>query len=726
MMTDRRPAAIRLLPAMLTGVLMLAIVIGCRSSGPTRWEPERKIPFSPDDHAIAYTHNDAIYVARTQGDKHRKVFEAGPGQLISTPHWAPGQRGFLFAVSVGKPDESSGNIGYEVQFWTAPEDIWTGDDSSAAGDTVELPERWTPGLAERLFEANAMNAVQIFADALVDWHPDGRRVLYLDASAGRQSVYSFDRSTGDSAAVSPVSSPSLAYAVSPDGEYLQVAAGDGAATELWVGPLDASMAAWHRIDDRAGPGTVPKEELPTTGADGESAWLYDLRPQLGTWSPDSRWLAHKRRIEANPESGNGRESVAIVLTPIDAPERQQSIPFASDSLGRMHWEPGGARLGVLHGGDLLIIEIATGVRTDLAGALEVEQFIGWSKPGDKLAYLLGAEHFDVTWTLLPTGHVVRWAPTVRHNLVIAEHDGTLPRSRFNMMNIEAAQWSNQSAKLSFWATYLPTVSLLPPGDPAAVLDLDKDSIRWYPTDLAEYAHVGHYYLLNGEANQAIEQYSDALRRVDDAPEETRLPLKRNLHLWRGVAYLASDRRVQADRDFTAVREYSVIEPDEFEGEWDVGLMRALVADRDTLSTMISMSYVPVATDYAREIAAASTDARRIQALCYLSLIHSSLGQHEAFSKNLVDALLPELLASAATPAQNVGGMLDSYLEQLTEHDNISQLGDSEKLMHGASLAALAQSYPDRRNSLLRAAMAFYRSAGDTAAETGILRWINAE
>ena len=723
MLINRLPAVYRLLPTLLAGILMMAIVVGCLSGGPTRWEPERKIPFSPDDRAIAYTHRDAVYVARSQGDKHRKIFTAEPAQLISTPHWAPGQRGILFVVSTGARDEFSGNIGYEVHFWEAPENIWTDDESSAKGDTVELPERWNPGPTKRLFRAEAMNAVQIPADALIEWHPDGQQVIYLDTTAGRQLVKAFDRQSGTSRIVSPISNRSLAFSVSADGEYLQVASRGTGSTELWVGPFDESMADWRRIEDRSGPRAVPREEMPTASQDEDPIWLFDLRPQLAKWSPDSLWLAHMRSIDAESESSDDHESVDVVLTPVDTPDEQRSFSFPDDRLNDLHWEPGSARLGFLDGSDLLVIETSTGAQTDLAGALEVERFIGWSKTGDQLAYLLSTEYFKSTNSLLPTGHIVRWAPTDRHNLVVARHDGTLPKSRFNMMNIEAAQWGNQSAKLSFWATYMPSVSLLPPGDPAAVLDLDKDSIRWYPTDLAEYAHVGHYYLLNGEADQAIAQYSDALRKVDDTTDDEMPLLARNLNLWRGVAYRATDDRASADLDFVNAQENTIVEPEDAAGDWNADLLRTLTADRDILSTMISMGYVPIATEYAREIADNDTDMRRIQALCYLSLVYDSLGQHDAYTENIVEAMLPTLLASPTMPAEGTNEMLEWYLDGLTAHENIAQLEDAAKLRHGASLVTLAQSNPDHGNSLLRASSVFYRGAGDMAAETSILHSI---
>ena len=131
-----------------------------------------------------------------------------------------------------------------------------------------------------------------------------------------------------------------------------------------------------------------------------------------------------------------------------------------------------------------------------------------------------AEEFERTSMILPTGHRLVWAPARRHNLVLAMADGREPRSGFSLMNISSAQWGNQTEKLSFWATHLPTVSHLPPGDPAAVLDVEHDAIRWYPTDVAEYAQVGHYYFLNGQFGEAAKHYSDAINKLPE-PEESR-------------------------------------------------------------------------------------------------------------------------------------------------------------------------------------------------------------
>ena len=161
----------------------------------------------------------------------------------------------------------------------------------------------------------------------------------------------------------------------------------------------------------------------------------------------------------------------------------------------------------------------------------------------------------------------------------------------------------------------------------------------------EYGNAVNALLLNGFDifitlyTIGLGHYSDALEKIGDLQDGEMQAVSRNLHLWRGVAYYASGDPASAQREFIDVREHTVIDAEEIEGEWDPALLRALTADRDILSTMISMSYIPSADAYAREIISADTDTRRLQALCYLSLIHASLGQHGAYTENLVGALL---------------------------------------------------------------------------------------
>ncbi len=700
--------------------IVLVQLAACYPSN-TKWKEDRSIPFSPDDQAIAYHHKGAIYIARTRGDKHLRIFDSAFNAILSSPHWAPGQQAVIFAVSDGNPDPESGLLSYELWYWPAPEEIWTSEGDGSTADTVELPVKWRPADPRRLLTAKCRDEMQIKADALFAWHPDGDRILYQDTnSAGLQTVMSFDLASQERSAASPIRAESLAFKISPDGAWLHVAAATAKPTSLWVGPIAANEDSWTQMESMPGPRQVPRLVIDKTH------FLYDLRARLGVWSPDSAWLAHIR-IEPDEEQENQIAEFDLVTTLVATDGEQHDFTLPGEYPRDLFWRPGGERLALLTDKVLLIVDLANKQVAEFSGVLGVEQFIGWSKPGDHMAYLIAAEEFETTSALLPTGDLVVWAPAERHNLMIGEADGTLPQSRFNLMNIASARWGNETEKLSFWATYEPTVTMLPPGDPAAVLDLDVDAIRWYPTDIAEYANVGHFYLLNEQFGDAATHYNDALKKVSDADLEDNPSLRTNIRLWRGVARLAAGQVMMSNGDFDYVRKNVSVPEFDGESEWDEDVLRSLIGDRHILSTMISMGQVKLAIEEANRIITEDQDARRVQALCYVALIYTSVNQPVMFTDRVVLELLPAIMNSNQIPEPQANDLANYYRSAVIDPRKQNHLRDTDRMRYAAALAELGEAIrvtdPRQANDLLRLAVIFYREAGATETELELLRSI---
>lgn len=703
-------------------VLSFWMLSGCKSGGTVRWETDRGIPFSSDDRAIAYRHHNGIFVARTQGDMHKRVFTAEPMSSLSTPHWAPGHRAVIFAVTNGNREPSTGLLSYELWYWPAPEQIWTSTVQRSAGDSATLPTHWRPADPKLLTTAQFRAGIQLRANALFAWHPNGNQVLFLDTDgSGLQIVMSLKINTGERTVASPIRASSLAFSVSPDGEYLTTATRNLDIGALWLGPIGSDEAAWELIEQHPSPPLVPVETMIDAKNWGHSEFLYDLRPRLGIWSPDSRWLAHVRAPETK-ESEKSNPAREFVLTPVAASQPQQVLKMPEGEIADLHWAPVERTLGLLSEKSLLLVDVETGTLTRLSGALQVERFLGWSKPGAHLAYLTLAEDFDPMIADVPTGRVV-WAPAARHNLMVAKANGALPSSRFSLMNVSSARWSNQSTKLSFWATHLPTVSNLPPGDPAAVLDLDEDAIRWYPTDVGEYAQVGHYYLLNRQYSDAVKFYSDALKHVPDDDEHRILAAR--THLWRGLSQLAAGNALEASSDLDYFREHILAENLPIPEGWNAAVYRTLSIDQIFLSTLLSMGQLNLAVEEAGRIIEQDPDARRIHGLCYLALIDRATGHYELFTDTVVTQLVPEAMRSGQIPPEEAERLVTAHLTDALHPDNLRHLSGRSRDRLAERLVELAESmraaHPQAAIRLAESAAVIYRESGKTALEMELLK-----
>ncbi len=701
-------------------MLMAAILLGNGCASTPSWEEDRGIPFSPDDEAIAYQHKGGIYVARTQGDRHHRIYSAPEAQpVLGSPQWAPDRRALAFAVSGEEPD-ASGRLPYTIWYWPAPEELWNSARQQSRGDAATLPSHWRPAEPKRVVDAHARSSVQVRGGALFAWHPDGKSLLFLAAHGPeRQEIMSVEAATGATSPAAPIRAESLAFSISPDGSHLLCAAEDpeAARSGLWLGPLGSGGSSWRRIEARPGPARVPS-------SDG----LLDLRPRLGAWSADSQRLA----TIGLPADEGGHSLVVWTVSSADAAaEAPRRVALRGGVPRDLHWAKDSVRVGLLAGRDLVVADDRTGESVQLAGVQRVEAFVGWSAAGDRMAYLTPADVFPISQVVLPSGHRLTWAPADRHHLVIAQTDGTAPENRFSGMQVTEARWAHGKPKLSFWATYLPTITRLPPGDPAAVLDVEDDTVQWYPTDVHEYAQVGHYYLLNDRYDDAADFYGDALARVGGASGEEELAAR--LRLWRGIARMQQGERDGAADDLAAFREHlrslAAEAAASTDGDGDAEQVEPedpeLAADRILLSTLLSMNQVPRAAREGAGLLETTEPTRAVQAHAFLALIEQATGDGDGFARRLCGAFLPGVLALEGADPERVEEVVGGNLEILTHEDSLRRLSAEAGGETAAALAALSASarekHPDAARSLALAASTLARESRDVTSEIEALR-----
>jgi len=615
---------------------------------------------------------------------------------------------------------------------------------------VHLPNDWSPAPPTVLATLHCRDTVQIAGDALFAWR-GVEQVVCLDTGPdNKQRIITLRLKEKKKERVSPVAAASLAFMLSPDGKWLACAAADDgpAVSGLWYGPLEPNPEQWKRVETQVGPRTVPQLPVGRDAEQDRPVYLYDLRPRLGAWSPNSKWLAYLRAspvpaAEEREPSGSTDDSPepqvtrhTVVVMPVDGGGRATELPVPQGIPTDLHWSPTGLRLGFLASRQLIIHDASNGKATSLAGAARVETFIGWSAEGRHLAYLTPQCGFRTVQMALPKGHLVTWGPADRHNLVIAQGDGSHPANRFNGMNVTFARWAHKAPKLSFWATYLPTVNLLPPGDPAAVLDVEDNTVKWYPTDIGEYAQVGHYYLLNDRYEDALGQYDKALEMLDEQASDESLGAQ--LCLWRAVCRLGLLQRREAEEALGKFRQLCAAVDAESGAEDDApeddpllaGLSAALRADRILLSTLLSMNQVGLAAQEAKSLATIDPGPRRLQAHCFLALIEQAASDADHFAWRVTARIIPEALALDHAEPMGTEALVGSALTVLLEERTLTAMSDGAKLQAAERLQELSGATGPARaavgKSLARAGALLYRDLDELEREADLLGQLTAE
>ncbi|MEQ8785177.1 MAG: hypothetical protein RIC55_02725 [Pirellulaceae bacterium] len=538
----------------LSTFVLLASLSAC---SPTVRE-DRSINFSRQSGDVAFQHGrDGVYVATGKGEQLEKIFDVGEDVLaVSSPCWAPNDRRLIFTTAMA--DTSSGEPSHmqSMPRWDAnpvgnlypPQAVhyscWL---RAAPGE-----KKWeaSPKPVE-LFRAACDHIGYVAANLAVRWHPDGRRILYLDrTNDGRHVLMELRLDSGKRKQVLPHAAKAIVFDWSPDDSHLLCVLANAPRQRedgIWLSPADGE-AAWR----------VPDSEQIAESLD--SGLLERLRATRPAWSSDGKRFAfavHKF-VERAVDDTNSPQRTSDDRPMIETHSEIRIVDVANRSattivncqaaVRDLHWHPDGRRMGFVEERESPVLRIAQLAFSDaeriptvsprIAGP--VRKFAGWNRDGSQFAYVTPDDvptHRAENWALLlppvrdPRDRVYV-VEDARENAAIdaedkVEHDIGPGRMVHAGMRITFPQWSPKEDSLSLWGTFSPThrsllSSLLPwslrPGDPAAILDGDEGRIRWMAINADEKAQVGNYHLLRKEYQQAWRWYEEAAEgRPADQP-----------------------------------------------------------------------------------------------------------------------------------------------------------------------------------------------------------------
>jgi WD40-like Beta Propeller Repeat len=542
----RRGALLRLAPGGCLVGLVLALS-GCEGV-----REDRTIEFSPQADSVGFQHGEqGVFVADKNGGGLKKVFQPGADVVAtSTPLWSPKGRRLVFTSARAADGDSASMARTQTQVQGL---LRSGSDPDPNGDLFfAMPVVYTCWLRDeakdetpvKLFEAKCDHVGYVAANLAVRWHPQGDRILYLDAvGSGRHALFAYDLKTKASRRVFPHDASALVFDWSPDGTYLGCVVGSagpggtsGAERDgLWIGQPDSDTATWWHVPNS------------TEHAQAElGSLLEQLRASRPAWTNDGKSFAFVTHCQGAAQSDPGESRLWIGRI---AGREVEQIAREPAPLRDLHWSPRGDVLGLVRGreepsgfatGMPTVSQPATLHRWDRAGGLSgalssrpVRRFAGWCAAGDHLAYVvpgdvLGADGPLWSFLLVPDR-------SARDAVVIADGNGVEPaatRTAFGGLRVTFPHWSPLSGDevLSLWCTFSPTHRSilsrflgggLRSGDPAAILDARTGTLSWMAVSALEETQIGHYCQIKHDYAEAWRRYERALAAapgVSSTPE----------------------------------------------------------------------------------------------------------------------------------------------------------------------------------------------------------------
>jgi dipeptidyl aminopeptidase/acylaminoacyl peptidase len=522
-----------------SGMCLIGLVLAL--SGCEAVREDRTIEFSPQADSVGFQHGEqGVFVADKNGGGLKKVFQPGADVVAtSTPLWSPKGRRLVFTSARAADGDSSNLARAQTQVRGL---LRSGSDPDPNGDLfVGMPVIYTCWLRAdaqedppvKLFEAKCDHVGYVAANLAVRWHPQGDRIIYLDAvGSGRHALFAYDLKTKASRRVFPHDAPAIVFDWSPDGTHLGCVLGtagpggsSGAERDgLWIGQPDSDTATWWHVPDS---NERAQAEL--------GSLLEQLRASRPAWTTDGKSFAFVTHRQGAAQSDPGESRLWIGRL---AGRKVEQIAREQAPLRDLHWSPRGEVLGLVRGreepsafatGMPTLSQPATLHRWDRAGGLSgalntrpVRRFAGWCAAGDHLAYVvpddvLGAEGPLWSFLLVPDR-------SARDAVVIADGNGVEPataRTSFTGLRVTFPHWSPLSGDeaLSLWCTFSSTHRSilsrflgggLRSGDPAAILDSRTGKLSWMAVSALEETQIGHYFQIKHDYAEAWRRYERAL------------------------------------------------------------------------------------------------------------------------------------------------------------------------------------------------------------------------
>lgn len=690
------------LRVVLHALLGLGLLIAAGCSGDTIRE-DRSIQFSADGGGLGFQHgDDGIFIAGSDGEGLEQIYASDDATLaVSTPLWSPQGGSLIFTVARKREPQLPSELESSATLDPAtvvPQQAWDADPEGRRFGPQDIVYSCMlrrdladgqDGKPEELFQAACLHLGYVAANLAVRWHPDGKRVLFIDRVDDLQhGLFEFNIQTKQKRQILDEPAHALIFDYAPSGNYLVCLLSNHDGTSSVQGMkirAEEEGAKWWRVPQ--------SNNLPRHAGLGSLERLTAARP---AWSQDELRLAF---VQQELEAGSADErGVASRILQLEVATREVEELYSGNvPVDDLYWRPGSYQLGFREGDfGLKILDTSTATSIAIADK-PLRRFAGWNHAGSRLAYTLPQSIES------PQDHWAFLLPPVleaRDEVYLAPGDGSQAGQLVHSgMRVTFPLWAPHEDSLSLWCTFAPSHSslinmylpwTLRPGDPAAILDGASGSIKWMPINADEEAQVGHYFLLKQDYAEAWNWYAKSV--TTHAPAELlkvsdmlqffqRTKIYRDASFFEYYCLSKLGREAEAQERLEEFRRSMRFDQDDafeslvgsvFEAETSREQFAALARVVETHLQSAYAAEVFLSVGAARdgilffqaELEAAQTDAARLASglsLCQLLLAD---GQPAVYATFAVDRLLP-ILVSQLQPGSFVDLSMQTDVEQFT-------------------------------------------------------------